>query len=267
VGRRAGTGCASIAGEGQRTRNFNHAWGFRVKTALGGWFFWQKKVNGGTAVLTTGAEYLMGGGRRAPSSPRTARQAGAAAPPLRSDPRRDGSLERRVPSLADFSGMDKMSHREFSGGSWRAAYMIRCLSSSSSLSLCCLLTAAPHRHHARGRGGGGGDQTNTTRKPNIIFSRPSLTHPPPHPSPPPPFAQAEKEKLIREARGAVATEVAAVKSKMDADISAASAKAKAAVDKEIAMVGGAAKVEPAVQVVETGWTHSLRKVPGFFNPC
>ena len=48
------------------------------------------------------------------------------------------------------------------------------------------------------------------------------------------FFQAEKENLISAARAEVAREVAATKSKIDADIAAASTKAKADVDKQIA---------------------------------
>jgi len=46
--------------------------------------------------------------------------------------------------------------------------------------------------------------------------------------------QAQKEKIIADARAEVAQEVAAMKSKMDADVAAAAEKAKAEVDAQIA---------------------------------
>ena len=68
----------------------------------------------------------------------------------------------------------------------------------------------------------------------------------------PPFdSQAEKEKLISDARSEVATQVAATKSKMDKEIAEASEKAKADVDKQIAAAIAkldAAKAESAKEV-------------------
>ena len=63
--------------------------------------------------------------------------------------------------------------------------------------------------------------------------------------------QAEKEKLISDARSEVATQVAATKSKMDKEIAEASEKAKADVDKQIAAAIAkldAAKAESAKEV-------------------
>jgi len=62
---------------------------------------------------------------------------------------------------------------------------------------------------------------------------------------------AEKEKIIADARAEVASEVAAMKAKMDADVAAAADKAKAEVDAQIAqaMVAlEAAKKDSAAQV-------------------